>query len=62
MNVDMKAMKAEIGGAFLLSWVVLNLGGMGIGSLGGALVLAVAWTAFSGAHIACSNLEPHNYW
>ena len=51
MNVDMKAMKAEIGGAFLLSWVVLNLGGMGIGSLGGALVLAVAWTAFSGAHI-----------
>jgi len=51
MNVDMKAMKAEVGGAFLVSWVILNLGGWGIGSIYGALVLAVAWTAFSGAHI-----------
>ena len=48
MDIDMKAMKAEIGGAFLVSWVVL---GMGLGSLGGALALAVAWLAFSGAHI-----------
>lgn len=48
MDIDMKAMKAELGGAFLVSWVVL---GMGLGTLGGAVALAVAWLAFSGAHI-----------
>ena len=30
MNVDMNAMKAEIGGAFVLSWMVF---GMGLGTL-----------------------------
>ena len=48
MDIDMKAMKAELGGAFLVSWVVL---GLGLGTLGGAVALAVAWLAFSGAHI-----------
>ena len=48
MNVDMKAMKAEIGGAFVLSWMVF---GMGLGTLEGAVALAVVWMAFSGAHV-----------
>jgi len=47
MNVDMNAMKAEIGGAFVVSWLVLG-GTMG---LTGAVVLAAAWMAFAGAHI-----------
>ena len=68
MDIDMKAMKAELGGAFMLSWVVLTLATMvadpdsgdnvtlmaGAGfelALGGAIALAVAWTAFSGAHL-----------
>ena len=48
MNVDMNAMKAEIGGAFVLSWMVF---GMGLGTLEGAVALAVVWMAFSGAHV-----------
>ena len=44
----MKAMKAEIGGAFVLTWVVF---GMGLGTLSGAVALAVTWMAFSGAHL-----------
>ena len=68
MNVDMKAMKAELGGAFMLSWVVLAVtmmvadpdsgdnvtmmaGNAWSMTLVGALSVAVAWTAFSGAHI-----------
>jgi len=67
MDIDMKAMKAELGGSFMLSWVVLTLavmvdadngtvGDLAVGSgfelaLGGAIAMAVAWTAFSGAHI-----------
>ncbi|PXF19747.1 MAG: hypothetical protein CXX71_06515, partial [Methanobacteriota archaeon] len=39
-------MKAEIGGAFLVAWVALSYG-----TLEGAIALAVAWLAFSGAHI-----------
>lgn len=46
MDIDMKAMKAEIGGAFLVAWVMVNYG-----TLEGAIALAVAWLAFSGAHI-----------
>ena len=38
MDIDMKAMKAEIGGAFVLTWVVF---GMGLGTLAGAVALAV---------------------
>ena len=48
MDIDMKAMKAEIGGAFLLTWIVF---GMGLGTLTGAVALAVTWMAFSGAHL-----------
>ena len=48
MNVDMNAMKAEVGGAFVLSWAVFT---MGIGTLEGAVALAVVWMAFSGAHV-----------
>ena len=64
MELDMKAMKAEMGGAFMLSWVVLTVammvddgtGTMVAGSewtmaLGAALTLAVGWLAFEGAHI-----------
>ena len=40
MNVDMKAMKAEIGGAFVLMWAVF---GMGLGTIEGAVALAVTW-------------------
>tara|TARA_B100000959_G_scaffold287305_1_gene370953 strand:- start:367 stop:963 length:597 start_codon:yes stop_codon:yes gene_type:complete len=48
MNVDMNAMKGELGGAFMVSWVVF---GLGMGTLEGAVALAVAWMAFGGAHI-----------
>ena len=48
MNVDMKAMKAEIGGAFVLMWAVF---GMGMTGLEFAVALAVTWMAFSGAHL-----------
>ena len=48
MNVDMNAMKAEVGGAFVLSWAVFA---MGLGTLEGAVALAVVWMAFSGAHV-----------
>ena len=41
-------MKAELGGAFVLSWMVF---GMGLGTLEGAVALAVVWMAFSGAHV-----------
>ncbi len=46
----MKAMKAELGGAFVLSWIVFG-GGMNLGGLTGAVALAVTWMAFSGAHL-----------
>ncbi|MBF93287.1 MAG: hypothetical protein CMB78_05890 [Euryarchaeota archaeon] len=48
MNVDMNAMKAEVGGAFVLSWMVF---GLGLNTLEGAAALAVVWMAFSGAHV-----------
>jgi hypothetical protein len=48
MDIDMKAMKAEVGGAFMLMWVVF---GLGLGNIGGAVALAVTWMAFSGAHL-----------
>ena len=44
----MNAMKAEAGGAFLMSWLVF---GMGIGGLEGAVALAVVWMTFAGAHV-----------
>ena len=48
MDIDMKAMKAEIGGAFMLCWAVF---GLGLGSIEGDVALAVTWMAFSGAHL-----------
>jgi len=38
MDIDMNAMKAEAGGAFVMSWLVF---GMGIGTIEGAVALAV---------------------
>ena len=48
MEMDMNAMKAEIGGAFVVAWLVV---GMGWGSLSAAVVMAGVWMAFSGAHV-----------
>ncbi len=48
MEVDMNAMKAEIGGAFVVSWLVL---GLGLGTLEGAVALAAVWMTFGGAHV-----------
>ena len=48
MEMDWKGNLAELGGAFMLSWVIF---GMGLGTLTGAVALAVAWMAFSGAHL-----------
>ena len=44
--MDMDNMMNEMGGAFMVAWLA---GGMD--DLGGALVLAAAWMAISGAHI-----------
>tara|TARA_B100000965_G_scaffold287624_1_gene245441 strand:- start:414 stop:1040 length:627 start_codon:yes stop_codon:yes gene_type:complete len=58
MKIDMNAMKAEIGGAFLVSWAIFSstLGSGVFGSvdesyLWMALGLAVAWMTFAGAHV-----------
>ena len=58
MDIDMKAMKAEIGGAFLVSWAIFS-STLGSGVFGTvdesylwmALGLAVAWMTFAGAHV-----------
>ena len=44
--MDMDNMMNEMGGAFMVAWLVSDMG-----SLEGALVLAAAWMAISGAHI-----------
>ena len=44
MNTE--TMMNEMGGAFMVAWLA-----GGVGDLGGALVLAAAWMAISGAHI-----------
>ena len=46
MEMDMNAMKAELGGAFVVSWAV----GFGL-DLTAAVGLAVVWMAFAGAHV-----------
>ena len=48
MEVDMNAMKAEIGGAFVVSWLVL---GLGLDTLQGAVALGAVWMTFGGAHV-----------
>ena len=49
MEIDKKVMMSEIGGAFVVSWLVL--GSMGSDGLMAGLVLAAAMTAMAGAHI-----------
>ncbi len=48
MDIDMKAMKAEMGGAFMLVFGVAALAG---DSVAWAIALAVTWMAFTGAHL-----------
>ncbi|HJM86871.1 MAG: hypothetical protein QF479_07230 [Candidatus Poseidoniaceae archaeon] len=47
MEIDKKAMMAELGGAFTVSLAV----GFGAGNLEWAIALAVVWMAFGGAHV-----------
>ena len=49
MEIDKKVMLAELGGAFMVSWVI-GFGGA-MSTLPGAIALAVVWMAFSGAHV-----------
>jgi hypothetical protein len=49
MEMDNKVMMSEVGGAFVVSWLVL--GSMGSNGLMAGLVLAAAMTAMAGAHI-----------
>ena len=49
MEIDKKVMMSEIGGAFVVSWLVL--GSMAGDGLMAGLVLAAAMTAMAGAHI-----------
>jgi len=44
--METETMMNEMGGAFMVAWLA-----GGVGDLGGALVLAAAWMAISGAHI-----------
>ena len=44
--MDMDNMMNEMGGAFMVAWLVADMG-----TVEGALVLAAAWMAISGAHI-----------
>ena len=44
--METETMMNEMGGAFMVAWLAA-----GVGDLGGALVLAAAWMAISGAHI-----------
>ena len=48
MEINWKDNMNEIGGAFLLSWAVFVLGE---GSVEFAIAIAVAWMAFTGAHL-----------
>ena len=48
MDIEMDTMKREVGGAFVVAWLIV---GMGWGSLEAALIMAAAWMTFSGAHI-----------
>ena len=41
-------MKAEMGGAFVMSYVVF---GLGLSTLEGAVAMAVVWMTFAGAHV-----------
>jgi hypothetical protein len=49
MEIDKKVMMSEIGGAFVVSWLVL--GSMATNGLMAGLVLAAVMTAMAGAHI-----------
>ena len=69
--MDKKGMMNEVGGAFVVSWLVFSGMGQGMGTLTGALVLAGGWMAFSGAHILpavtwmhimTGDLQDSNHW
>ena len=71
MEMDKKGMMNEVGGAFVVSWLVFSGMGQGMGTLTGALVLAGGWMAFSGAHILpavtwmhimTGDLQDSNHW
>ena len=49
MDIDMNAMKAEIGGAFAVAWLVIGIGMEW--DLTAAVLMAAVWMAFSGAHV-----------
>ena len=49
MDMDMNAMKAEIGGAFAVAWLVIGIGMEW--DLPAAVLMAAVWMAFSGAHV-----------
>ena len=61
MEMKMKDIMNELGGAFAFTWLIvgitimgddgIELVGLGMASLGGMLALGIAWMAFSGAHI-----------
>ncbi|MDE0857216.1 MAG: hypothetical protein OSA38_01450 [Candidatus Poseidoniaceae archaeon] len=65
MEMKIKDIMTELGGAFTVTWLIMGItvwsgdvgtsaplvAGLGMASLGGMLALGVAWMAFSGAHI-----------
>ena len=54
MEMDKKVMMSEVGGAFIVSWLILVNGAMpdeSSGMIMAGLVLAAAMTAMAGAHI-----------
>jgi len=65
MEMKMKDIMTELGGAFTVTWLIMGITvwsgdagaslpmdiGLGMGSLGGMLALGIAWMAFSGADI-----------
>ena len=65
MEMKLKDIMTELGGAFTVTWLIMGITvwsgdagasapavvGLGMASLGGMLALGVAWMAFSGAHI-----------
>ena len=53
MNIDMNAMKAEAGGAFVVAWLVV---GMGWDSLEAALIMAAASVSYTHLTLPTSDL------
>ena len=51
MEMDWKTNMAELGGAFMVSWLVLSEMGEGGNMLMAGLLLAVTMAAMAGAHV-----------